>query len=79
MRKSVKLPFQIIGLMVALLWLLQTPLWATIYKWKDDQGKPHFTDDRANIPLKYRENVQKFKGVTELRPKEEEPKPEEIF
>lgn len=77
MRKSIKLPFQVTGIMVALLWLFQTPLWAKIYKWKDDRGKLHFTDDRAKIPLKYREKVQKFKGVTEPRPKEEEPEPEE--
>ena len=74
MRKFIKLPFQVTGIIVALLWLFQTPLWAKIYKWKDDQGKLHFTDDRAKIPLKYREKVQKFKGVTE--PKEEEPEEE---
>jgi hypothetical protein len=73
-RKFIKLPFQVTGIIVALLWLFQTPLWAKIYKWKDDQGKLHFTDDRAKIPLKYREKVQKFKGVTE--PKEEEPEEE---
>lgn len=75
MRKIIKLPFQVTGIIVALLCLFQTPLWAKIYKWKDDQGKLHFTDDRAKIPQKYREKVQKFKGVTE--PKEEEPEPEE--
>jgi hypothetical protein len=77
-RKFIKLPFQVTGIIVALLWLFQTPLWAKIYKWKDDQGKMHFTDDRAKIPQKYREKVQKFKGVTEPKPKvEEEPEPEE--
>ena len=74
MRKFIKLPFQVTGIIVALLWLFQTPLWAKIYKWKDDQGKMHFTDDQGKIPLKYREKVQKFKGVTE--PKEEEPEEE---
>jgi hypothetical protein len=76
-RKIIKLPFQVTGIIVALFCLFQTPLWAKIYKWKDDQGKLHFTDDRAKIPQKYREKVQKFKGVTEPRPKVEEPEQED--
>lgn len=31
---------------------------ATIYKWKDDQGKVHFTDSPSKIPKKYRESVE---------------------
>jgi len=27
---------------------------ASIYKWKDEQGKVHFTDDPLKIPLRYR-------------------------
>lgn len=27
---------------------------ATLYKWKDDKGKTHFTDDSGKIPLQYR-------------------------
>jgi len=54
--------------MLAVLWLCQTPLGAGIYKWKDDQGKIHFTDDKSRIPLKYRGQLEKFKGVTEPKP-----------
>ena len=38
---------------------------AKIYKYKDDQGKTHFTDDASKIPLKYRkkQSMEKFKGV----------------
>jgi len=50
---------------LAVLWLFQTPLWAGIYKWKDDQGKIHFTDDKSRIPLKYRGQLEKFKGVVD--------------
>lgn len=50
---------------LAVLWLFQTPLWAGIYKWKDDQGKIHFTDDKSRIPLKYRGQLEKFRGVVE--------------
>ena len=56
---------QLTGLVLAVLWLFQTPLYAAIYKWKDDQGKLHFTDSKSKIPLKYREKTQKLKGVVE--------------
>jgi hypothetical protein len=55
-------------MLLAVLWLFQTPLWAVIYQWKDDQGKANFTDDRSKIPSKYRNQAKKFKGVTEPKP-----------
>ncbi len=38
---------------------------AKIYKYKDDQGKTHFTDNPNSIPLKYRKenSLKKFRGV----------------
>lgn len=46
------------------------PAIAKIYKYKDDQGKTHFTDDAGKIPLKYRDQgrVKKFRGVSEPTP-----------
>lgn len=43
---------------------------ARIYKYKDDEGKTHFTDDASRIPLRYRKQgtVEKFKGVAEPTP-----------
>ncbi len=40
---------------------------AKIYKYKDDQGKTHFTDDPNSIPLKYRKenSLKKFRGVVD--------------
>jgi len=76
-RTSIKLPFQVTGIIIALLWLFQTPLWAKIYKWRDDKGKLHFTDNKSKIPAKYRENTENFKGVPEPKPKEEAPLEEE--
>jgi hypothetical protein len=67
----------VVGVTLALLWLFQAIAGAGIYKWRDDQGKWHFTDDRGKIPLQYRENTQRFKGVTEPKPKEEPPAEEE--
>lgn len=52
------------------IFLLPDPAMAKIYKYKDDQGRTHFTDDASKIPLKYREQgaVKKFRGVNEPTP-----------
>jgi len=68
-RPAFQFSCRVTALVLAVLWLCQTPLWAGIYKWKDDQGKVHFTDDKSRIPLKYRGHLEKFKGVTEPKPK----------
>ncbi len=65
MRPSIQFSGRVTALILAVLWLCQTPLSAAIYKWKDDQGKTHFTDDKSNIPLKYRNQLEKFKGVVD--------------
>ena len=65
MRPAIQFSCRVTVLMLAVWWLCQTPLWAGIYKWKDDQGKIHFTDDKSRIPLKYRGQLEKFKGVVE--------------
>jgi hypothetical protein len=38
---------------------------SSIYKWKDEQGKTHFTDDPLKIPLRYRSdpNLEKVRGL----------------
>jgi hypothetical protein len=33
---------------------------AAIFKWKDDQGKTHFTDDRSKIPPQFRKQKPHF-------------------
>ncbi len=75
MRPAIQFSCRVTVLMLAVLWLYQTPLWAGIYKWKDDQGKIHFTDDKSRIPLKYRERFEKFKGVVEPKPKSVQQEP----
>jgi len=67
-RPAIQFSCRVTALVLAVLWLCQTPLWAGIYKWKDDQGKVHFTDDKSRIPLKYRGHLEKFRGVTEPKP-----------
>jgi len=46
------------------------PASAKIYKYKDEHGKTHFTDDAGKIPLRYRDqgSVKKFRGVAEPTP-----------
>lgn len=46
------------------------PVFAKIYKYKDDHGKTHFTDDASKIPVQFRkkDSVKKFKGVNEPAP-----------
>jgi len=69
MRSAIQFSRRITVLVLTVLWLCQTPLLAGIYKWEDIQGKIYFTDDTSRIPLKYRAQMEKFKGVAEPSPK----------
>ncbi len=40
---------------------------ARVFKWKDDKGKWHFTDDESKIPFKFR-NTPKLEKVKRLAP-----------
>lgn len=44
-------------IVVALIFIL-SPAYAEIYKWIDDKGTTHFTEDPATIPEKYREKIK---------------------
>ncbi len=55
--------------------------WAEVYRWIDDKGAVHFTDDITQVPEKYRsraeriglsEEKEKTKSEVELQPKKEE-------
>lgn len=45
------------------------PASAKLYKWKDDQGATHYTDNENNIPLKYRskDKIERLKGMSSPR------------
>jgi hypothetical protein len=51
-------------LLVFLLWDSSTSLSSEIYKWTDDKGAVHFTDDVTQVPEKYRTTIQR-RGLTE--------------
>lgn len=40
--------------MIFLCSLLATPAWGKIYKWVDEKGKTHFTDDLRKVPVDQR-------------------------
>jgi len=56
--------------LLALIAFQPDPAIAKIYKYKDDQGKTHFTDDPSSIPMRYRKkgSMKKFRGVAEPTP-----------
>jgi len=56
-----------VGLSV-FIFLGQVPAEATIYKWRDKDGKTHFTDDPAKASPKYRDKLQKQKELPSTSP-----------
>ncbi len=53
---------------------------SSFYKWKDEQGKVHFTDDPLKIPSQYRSpaKVEKRRGLPPPKPEPvDSPEPEE--
>lgn len=46
------------SLVVFLSFILASPSYSAIYKYKDENGKTHFTDDASKIPAKYRKKDQ---------------------
>ena len=47
--------------LLTILIALALPASAEMYKWVDEKGTVHFTDDISSIPEKYRENVEERK------------------
>ena len=47
--------------LVSILIALALPAGAEMYRWVDEKGTVHFTDDLSTIPEKYRENVEERK------------------
>lgn len=49
-------PCVFLGLFLGLILAPASPLHAAIFKWTDDKGKVHYTNDKSKIPRKYRES-----------------------
>lgn len=69
-------PMRYILLLVILLVIVGSPAYAEMYKWVDEKGTVHFTDDFSKIPEKYRSGVESQKTPTELPKKLSTPKKE---
>jgi clan AA aspartic protease (TIGR02281 family) len=55
-------PYHVLGLSLFLCCLAFPVNAADIYRWVDDQGVVHFTDNPHNIPQKYRQNAAHIKA-----------------
>ena len=44
--------------MVLIVVALSVAVWAGVYKWVDEKGTVHFTDDYSNIPSSYRDRLK---------------------
>lgn len=57
-------------LLILIMWA--SSLWVAmgqeVYRWVDEKGTVHFTDDLGQIPEKYREKTQKEKSLQEPTP-----------
>jgi len=49
------------ALLCLLLLVFATPLFAQVYKWIDNEGKTHFTDNIESIPEEFRSQLKKHK------------------
>ena len=54
-----------------LLFLWASPAWGTVYKWKDENGSTHFTDNITKVPPEFRPHHTNKKP----RPKKKTEKP----
>ena len=48
---------------ISILFYFTSPVYATIYKWTDEKGEVHFTDDQKKIPEKHKENAKDFDKI----------------
>jgi hypothetical protein len=63
--------------LVLLLTVIVPEAWGTIYKWVDENGIVHFSDDLKNIPEEYRGRVEK--PISSEKAKEPSKKPSVLF
>jgi len=59
-------------LLIILLVIVGSPAYAEVYKWVDEKGTVHFTDDFSKIPEKYRPDAQSQKTPKEFSPPKKE-------
>lgn len=65
----------IVPFIIMMLAVLVPSSYGDMYKWVDEEGTVHFTDDLSTIPEKYREDVESLKLLKETST----PHPQEMF
>ena len=65
-------------LLIIFLVVVGSPVYAEMYKWVDEKGIVHFTDDLSKIPEKYRYDAETWKTPKEVSAPEKEEKPASI-
>jgi hypothetical protein len=56
---------KIISLLLSLSFFLSTPAFSQVYKWIDEKGSVHFTDDVTKIPEQYRSRTEQVPVLRE--------------
>jgi len=56
---------KIISLLLGLSFFLSTPAFSQVYKWIDEKGSVHFTDDVTKIPEQYRSRTEQVPVLRE--------------
>jgi clan AA aspartic protease (TIGR02281 family) len=70
---------RLILLCITLLVISISSSYAEMYKWVDDKGTVHFTDDPSTIPEKYREDAETRKPSKEISTPQQTEKPKLSF
>jgi clan AA aspartic protease (TIGR02281 family) len=72
-KRNAKMRFIIPLIIMLAVWVPSS--YGEMYKWVDEKGVVHFTDDLSNIPEKYREDAETRKPSKEIFPSEVKDKP----
>ena len=66
LNSPLSIKFLLLAITITVLWSAQLA-YAGLFKWTDDTGKMHYTDDKGKIPLKYRTKtkIKKLRTLNE--------------
>ncbi len=66
---------KVVILLIAIIVTFPSPGFGEMYKWVDEKGTVHFSDDLSKVPEKYRPNAEMRKAPKEVPPLENRVKP----
>jgi hypothetical protein len=65
--------------LIFLLAIVTPSAWSSVYKWTDENGQFHFSDDIRNVPEAYRGRMEKRSSSSETTQREREPAKQPII